>query len=104
VHRGLLTFDPVVGAIARGEDSALSPRAVQYRFLLSTGLSHRTIRQIERARYAASLLKQGWSILDTAFEAGYADQPHLTRSLRHFIGLTPTEVATRPLVGLNPSG
>ena len=41
---------------------------------------------------AVALLKQGKSILDAAYEAGYYDQPHLTRSLKHYIGLTPAQV------------
>ena len=49
-------------------------------------------RQIERARYARMPLKQGMSILDTVYEVGYFDQPHLTRSLKHFIGLTPAQL------------
>jgi hypothetical protein len=42
-------------------------------------------------------LTQGVSILDTVHEAGYFDQAHLTRSLRHFIGQTPARIirATR---------
>ena len=34
----------------------------------------------------------GVSILDTAYEAGYFDQPHLTRSLKQFIGRTPAQI------------
>jgi methylphosphotriester-DNA--protein-cysteine methyltransferase len=90
-------------ASQQGEAQALSLRTVQYRFLRSTGLSQRTIQQIERARYATSLLKQGVSIFDTVYEAGYSDQPHLTRSLKHFIGLTPTEVPTTPIIALHES-
>lgn len=81
----------------------MSLRTVQYRILRSTGLSQRTIRQIERARYAAILLKQGVSILDTVYEAGYSDQPHLTRSLKHFIGHTPAEIPTIPIIALHTS-
>jgi methylphosphotriester-DNA--protein-cysteine methyltransferase len=55
-------------------------------------LTHSTIRQIERARHAAVLLRQGLSILDVVYEAGYFDQPHLTRSLKYFIGQTPTQI------------
>ena len=46
-------------------------------------MTHSTIRQIERARHATNLLKQGVSILDTVHEAGYFDQAHLTRSLKY---------------------
>jgi AraC-like DNA-binding protein len=37
-------------------------------------------------------LKQGVSILDTVYEAGYFDQAHLTRSLKHLIGQTPAQI------------
>jgi Transcriptional regulator containing an amidase domain and an AraC-type DNA-binding HTH domain len=32
------------------------------------------------------------SILDVVYEAGYYDQPHLTRSLKYFIGQTPAQI------------
>jgi hypothetical protein len=103
VRSGILVHDPVMSAIHQGQSPSLSLRSIQYRFLRSTGLSQRTIRQIERARYAASLLKQGLSIFDTVCEAGYSDQPHLTRSLRHFIGHTPAEIPTTPIIALHDS-
>jgi methylphosphotriester-DNA--protein-cysteine methyltransferase len=90
-------------AVHQGHSQSLSLRAVQYRFVRSTGLSQRTIRQIERARYAAALLKQGVSIFDTVYEAGYSDQPHLTRSLKHFIGYTPAEIPSTPIIALHNS-
>jgi AraC-like DNA-binding protein len=55
-----------------------------------------TARQIERARYATLLLRQDISIPDTTHEAGYFDQPHLTRSLKYFIGQTPAQII-RPI-------
>ena len=33
------------------------------------------------------------SSLDTVAQAGYFDQPHLTRALKRYIGLTPAQVA-----------
>jgi len=103
VRSGLLVHDPVMSAIHRGRAPSLSLRTIQYRSLRSTGLSQRTIRQIERARYAAALLKQGVSIFDTVCAAGYSDQPHLTRSLKHFIGHTPAEIPTTPIIDLDDS-
>jgi AraC-like DNA-binding protein len=99
----LLMCSPIVNAINQGKSPTKSLRATQYRVLRSTGLSQRTIRQIERARYATTLLKKGISILDTVFEAGYSDQPHLTRSLKHFIGHTPFEIPTTQIIGLHTS-
>jgi hypothetical protein len=37
-------------------------------------------------------LQQGVSILDTVEQAGYFDQPHLTRSLKYLIGQTPAQI------------
>lgn len=58
----------------------------------TTGLTHGAARRIERARYATTLLQQGVPILDAVHEAGYFDQPHLTRSLKRFIGQTPAQI------------
>ena len=88
----LLVYDPVVGEVLRGQPVEISVRTVQRRFLQATGMTNNTIFQINRAQYAATLLKQGISILDTVDQAGYFDQPHLTRSLKHFIGLTPAQI------------
>lgn len=92
VREGLLACDPVVEAAVHGHHKDLTQRAVQYRFLQATGISQSTARQIERARYATLLLQQGVSIIDTVQMAGYYDQPHLTRSLKRFIGQTPAQL------------
>jgi AraC-like DNA-binding protein len=93
VRTGLLVRDPLVAAVLQGHPHDMSPRSIQYRFLQATGLTQRTIHQIERARQAAALLEQGRSISDVVYEAGYFDQPHLTRALKRFLGLTPAHLA-----------
>jgi len=93
VRDELLVFDPIVGAALQGHSIHTSLRTVQRRFLQATGLTHGALSQIKRARYATKLLKQGVSILDTVDLAAYADQPHLTRSLKHYIGQTPAQIA-----------
>jgi AraC-like DNA-binding protein len=92
VRQNMLAHEPVVEAMMRGESPDFSIRALQYRFLRATGLTHNTYRQIERSRHAVTLLEQGVSILDTTFEAGYFDQAHLTRSLKRFMGQTPAQL------------
>jgi AraC-like DNA-binding protein len=92
VRKGLLLREGVVGEALQGHLKDLSLRSAQRRFLQATGITQSTIRQIERARYATQLLRQGISILDTILEAGYFDQPHLTRSLKYFIGQTPAQI------------
>ncbi len=92
VQSGLLVHDPVIAAAVQGQHKELSLRSLQRRFLRATGLTHVTVRQIERARQAATLLEQGLPILDTVEQVGYADQPHLTRALKHFMGQTPAQI------------
>ncbi|OJV99216.1 MAG: hypothetical protein BGO39_17275 [Chloroflexi bacterium 54-19] len=89
---GLLHQDNVVADTLAGQVKDLSLRSVQRRFLRVTGLTHTVIEQINRARQAQALLEQGVSILDTVDRAGYADQPHLTRSLKRLIGQTPAQI------------
>jgi AraC-like DNA-binding protein len=92
VRDGLLVREPVVEAAIQGQRKDLSLRSVQRRFIRATGLTNSAVYQIQRARHALFLLKQGVSILDTVDLAGYADQPHLTRSLKHLIGQTPAQI------------
>jgi hypothetical protein len=89
---GLLVYDPLVTAMEKGRPIQMSERTLQRRYLRATGLTLTAARQIERARHATALLKQGVSILDTVYSAGYYDQPHLTRALKHYIGLTPAQI------------
>jgi len=89
---GLLVHDPVVEAALQGHPHALSPRSLQYRFVHATGLTYKTIQQIERARHAQALLEQGGAVLDTVHRAGYYDQSHLTNSLKRFLGQTPAQI------------
>lgn len=92
VRAGLIQVDPEVSAVVQGQPSDLNPRTLERRFRQVTGLTHGTIRQIERARHATNLLRAGGSILDAGFATGYYDQAHLTRSLRRYIGQTPAQI------------
>jgi len=98
IRQGILVRDPVVEAVMQGHTPDLSARALQYRFVQATGLTHKTIQQIERAHSAVSLLEQGTPILDTVFALGYFDQAHLTNSLVRFIGKTPAQIAQKSTV------
>jgi AraC-like DNA-binding protein len=97
VHRlakaGVITRDPMIDDILKRQPTMLSLRTEQRHFLRATGITYATFRQIERARYTTILLKEGVSIVDAVHSAGYFDQAHLTRSLGHLIGQTPTRIA-----------
>jgi AraC-like DNA-binding protein len=92
VREELLVHDPLIEAALQNQPADLTSRQMQRRFLRATGLTHGTISQIERVRRAVSLLQQGVSILDTVELAGFADQPHLTRSFKRLIGQTPARL------------
>jgi AraC-like DNA-binding protein len=92
VNKGLVARDPEVTAALRSEPTAISTRSAQRRFLQVIGMTHNTLRQIERARFALNLLREGVAIADVVWQCGFYDHAHLTRSLRRWIGITPTEV------------
>jgi AraC-like DNA-binding protein len=87
-----LVHDPIVTAALQDQLPEMSSRTVRHRFLQSVGLTQTCVRQMRRAQRAKALLEQGVSILDVVYEAGYFDQPHLTRSLKQFIGYTPAQI------------
>jgi hypothetical protein len=89
---GVLRADPLVKAVLQDEAPERAPRTLRQRFLHSTGLTQGHIRQVERAQRAAALLRAGVAIEDAVFDAGYFDQPHLTRSLKQWIGHTPGQI------------
>jgi hypothetical protein len=96
---GVIARDPAVAAALRGEPGALSPRSAQRHFLHATGMTRSAHRQVARARHAALLLQHGVSVVEVVHAAGYFDQAHLTRSLRHLVGDTPASIRSgkRPL-------
>jgi hypothetical protein len=91
---GLLVFDPLIEELRHdGAVRSMPKRTAQSRFVRAVGLSRRKLQLIERARHAARLLRAGAAIVDVVSDAGYYDQPHLTRALRQLIGHTPAELA-----------
>lgn len=92
-RQNALVSDPVVKAVLAHQPVEMSLRTVRRRFVLATGLPYQTIAQIERAKQATALLEQGVALIDAAYQSGYADQSHMTRALKHFIGYTPALIA-----------
>lgn len=86
VRHGVLVRDPVVIEAMRGQRSALSPRTVERRFRVATGLTRRTVAQIERVRTAAGMLAAGARVADVVGKLGYYDEPQLARMLRRYVG------------------
>jgi AraC-like DNA-binding protein len=95
---GLLVHDPIVAEALHGDVDGFSTRSLERRVARATGLSRGAIGRIRRAEWAVELLSCGVTAPDVARQTGYADQPHLTRSLRRFVGQTPSQI-TGPAPG-----
>lgn len=93
VKSGVIVRDEIVSEVAEGGSNGLSPRSVQRHFIHALGISPNRLAQIQRANRAIALLRAGRSVVDVAMDLGYADQPHMTRSLKRFFGRTPGEIA-----------
>jgi hypothetical protein len=89
----IVQFNPVVRAALEDKPQDISRRTIRHHFSRTVGMTESHIRQIERARDAQTLLQQDVPILDVVDRLAYADQPHLTRSLKRFMGYTPTQLA-----------
>ena len=93
MHDEILVLDPVVDAMLQDQSVDISSRTMRHHFLRATGLTRSRIFQMRQAQQAKALLQMGTPILDAVHEAGYFDQPHLTRALKQFIGYTPAQIA-----------
>jgi AraC-like DNA-binding protein len=93
VSKDLVNRDAEIAAALNEEPRAFSRRTSQRRFLRVVGMPFNVMRQIERARFAVNLLREGVSIADAVWQCGYYDHAHPTRSLRRSIGVAPSKVA-----------
>ena len=90
--RDVLQQDAVVDGILKGAPKASSHRSVQRHFKEVTGITKKKLDDIYRAKKAVRLLKDGKRPLDVAVDAGYYDQPHLSKSLKNLMDSTPNNV------------
>jgi methylphosphotriester-DNA--protein-cysteine methyltransferase len=95
VRAGAVTRDALVADAVRGHDPAVSARTLERRFRAATGLTRGQIRQIERAREASTLLASGLRTNEVVWKLGYADEPHLARALRRYVGRTARQLRDR---------
>ena len=81
-----------VGVVAR--DLAISERQLRRRFHVGAGFGPKTLARVLRFRRFVAAIDGGRTDLAAlAFEAGYADQAHLTRETKRLAGLPPASGA-----------
>lgn len=99
LNDGAITSRDDVSRSLAGDVGGYSPRSWQRHIRWVTGLSRKQIQQLERARAAFFLLQSGYSASSAAAAAGYADQAHMTRSLRLLRSETPAQIIARHIAG-----
>lgn len=72
-----------------------SPRTLQRHVASVTAASPVFWMQLARLRKAARALVNGMPVADVAFTFGYADQPHLSRAFKKWLGTTPGNFVRR---------
>ncbi len=84
---------PSIGDLAR--IAYLSESRLQHVFREQVGVPIRRYLLWHRYLTALSLLADGWSVTEAAYEAGFADGAHLTRTAVRMNGYPPTEMPYR---------
>ena len=90
-------------AAETADDLGWTTRTLHRRCLTAFGYGPSVLRRVLRFRRAVALLRAGVAPADVAARAGYADQPHLSRDVRAFAGVSPARLAVprvTPRVGL----
>ena len=75
----------------------ISPRTLRRRCQEAFGYGPKTLDRILRFQRFLGLARQAETprLADLAFEAGYADQPHLTREVRRLSGFSPAAIVSQ---------
>lgn len=84
------TNDPDVEALIA--TSGLSPRQIERMTKRYYGMPPKKLARKYRALRAANRIVQGDSLNDAELGLGFYDQPHLTREIKQFTGLTPGQL------------
>jgi len=78
-----------IAAIAR--HAGMSQSALERHFSAAVGASPKGLARLARLQHVCRLWDAGLSLTTIAFEAGFTDQPHLSRDFRAFAGSSPAE-------------
>jgi hypothetical protein len=89
----LLVADPIIYGSFIGKPYAISDRSAQRHYAQNTGLKQKDFQQIKRAQKAVRRLQKGIKPSDVAADTGFTDQPHLAKSLKKIMGVTPSDVS-----------
>jgi len=86
-----------ISVAALAARAGLSASRLQHRFRSHTGMALRPYLRWRRLLTAMAAVSQGKQLTDSAFEAGFADAAHFSRTFRRHFGISP-----RVLLQLKP--
>jgi AraC-like DNA-binding protein len=93
LHRAAVRLAGGGSAAETADDLGWTTRTLHRRCLAAFGYGPSVLRRVLRFRRAVALLRAGVAPAEVAARAGYADQPHLSRDVRAFAGVSPSHLA-----------
>jgi AraC-like DNA-binding protein len=92
VEANLLQSDDLVAKAFTSKPKAASKRSTQQHFKRTTGITQKDFQLIRRAQDAVRRLKAGDKPASIAADLGYADQPHMIKSIKKIMGQLPSNL------------
>lgn len=92
IRAGLLKSDDLVAKAFSDNPKAASKRSVQQHFKRTTGITQKDFQMIRRAQEAVRRIKHGEAPAAVAVDLGYADQPHMIKSIKTIMGHLPSNL------------
>jgi AraC-like DNA-binding protein len=84
-----LCDEPRLSIERAADEQHVGRRQLERDFERWIGVAPRHLAQVARVQQVARLARNGASLADAAAQAGFADQPHMTRTVRRVTGLAP---------------
>jgi AraC-like DNA-binding protein len=88
-YRRLVASHGAVRVEQLARETGWSRRHLGERFRREVGLTPKAFARLARFERAVGLLRGGMPLADAAYACGYADQPHMNRDFRAFLGAPP---------------
>ena len=92
IGAGLLKSDDLVARAFSDNPRAASQRSVQQHFKRTTGITQKDFQMIRRAQEAVRRIKRGEAPAAVAVDLGFADQPHMIKSIKTIMGHLPSDL------------
>lgn len=91
-HARLVRSHGAVRVEELARETGWSRRHLTERFRQEIGMPPKGFARLLRFERAVALMRSGAPLADAAYSAGYADQSHMNRDFRDFLGAPPSEL------------